>query len=334
MRPSSIKVSSPVPYACGAYVAHKSLEPLIRNYSVTSYNPYWSLFPPAIRRYSDPSADVIHAPIDYAIFSRLHNKPLVSTFHGFVLDPYIYNHVSLLRRIHYQTDLRWFVLQALKYSNAITCVSKYLVQMARDELGYRGDIRVIYNGIDIDKFRPHKKKNSGGGIRVLYCGGPGKRKGADLIPAIMDRTGSEVTFVYTSGLKTDRGFLRHPRANYLGKVSHDGMPELFNDVDVLLFPSFREGFGLAVAEAMACGLPVVTTDCSALPELIDEGRGGYLCAPGASGMFAAKLNLLAQSSQLRREMGEYNRDKVERLFTLAHMARAYQQLFEEVISRK
>jgi len=333
MQHSSIKVSSPVPYACGAYVAHKSLEPVIRNYSVTSYNPYWSLFPPAIRCYSDPSADVIHAPIDYAIFSRLKNRPLVSTFHGFVLDPYIYKNVSILHRTHYQTDLRWFVLQALKYSNAITCVSKYLAQMARAELGYRGDIRIIYNGIDINRFRPFKKESSGKGIKVLYCGGPNRRKGADLIPAIMDLTDPEVTFVYTSGLKTDREFLRHPRINYLGKVSNDEMPELLNDVDVLLFPSLREGFGLAVAEAMACGLPVVATDCSALPELIDEGKGGYLCAPGATEMFAAKLNLLAQSSQLRRAMGDYNRDKVERQFNIAHMGRAYQQLFEEVVSR-
>ena len=57
------------------------------------------------------------------------------------------------------------------------------------------------------------------------------------------------------------------------------MHKVYQQSDILFFPTLREGFGLVVAEAMACGLPVVTTDCSSLPELIDHGKGGYLCEP-------------------------------------------------------
>jgi glycosyltransferase involved in cell wall biosynthesis len=103
-------------------------------------------------------------------------------------------------------------------------------------------------------------------------------------------------------------------------------------MDILLMPTVREGFGLAIAEAMACGLPVVASNCSAIPELIDEGKGGFLCPVGDVDAFAEKINLLADSPILRREMGNYNRAKVEKMFTLDRMASEYQELFEKVLT--
>lgn len=79
---------------------------------------------------------------------------------------------------------------------------------------------------------------------------------------------------------------------------------------------------------------MVATDCSSLPELIDHGKGGFLCPLGDVDAFAEKVNLLAESPALRREMGEYNRAKVERLFTLERMVLEYEELFEKVISEK
>jgi len=98
-----------------------------------------------------------------------------------------------------------------------------------------------------------------------------------------------------------------------------------------LFPTVREGFPLVVAEAMASGLPIVATNCSSLPELVDEGRGGFLCEQGDARAFAQKINLLAESVELRREMGTYNRAKVERQFKLETMVREYRSLFNEVL---
>jgi len=58
-----------------------------------------------------------------------------------------------------------------------------------------------------------------------------------------------------------------------------------------------------------------------------------LCPIGDVDTFAEKINYLADNPQLRREMGEYNRAKVEKMFTLDRMVREYQQLFDEVLSR-
>ncbi|MEI6610843.1 MAG: glycosyltransferase family 4 protein, partial [Deltaproteobacteria bacterium] len=118
----------------------------------------------------------------------------------------------------------------------------------------------------------------------------------------------------------------------LGRISIEDMPKLYRNCNILLFPSVREGFGLAAAEAMSCGIPVVATDCSSLPELIDDGKGGFLCPLGDVDAFADKIRYLAENSQLRREMGDYNRAKVEKMFTLDRMIGQYKELFEEVLS--
>jgi len=198
-----MKISSPVAYGSGAYITHKSLESSVNNYKVYPYHPNWSLFPPAIRYFGDKTADLIHVPVDYAIFSRLPDKPLVSTFHSFVLDRYIHEYASFAQRFHYSTDLKWFILRALKLSNVVTCVSNYLAELIKENLNYNREIRVIYNGIDTNKFFPCKtERNNNKKIKVLFCGDPNRRKGADLIPDILDKTGSNIELVYTSGLRS------------------------------------------------------------------------------------------------------------------------------------
>jgi glycosyltransferase involved in cell wall biosynthesis len=109
------------------------------------------------------------------------------------------------------------------------------------------------------------------------------------------------------------------------------MPNRYRQMDILLMPTVREGFGLAVAEAMACGLPVVASNCSSIPELIDDGKGGFLCPIGDVKAFAEKINLLAESPGLRKEMGQYNRARIEKKFTLERMVKEYQKVFSEVL---
>jgi glycosyltransferase involved in cell wall biosynthesis len=65
--------------------------------------------------------------------------------------------------------------------------------------------------------------------------------------------------------------------------------------------------------------------------LIDHGKGGFLCPLGDVKAFASAINLLAGSPGLRREIGQYNRVRVEEKFTLRRMVAEYQALFEEVL---
>jgi glycosyltransferase involved in cell wall biosynthesis len=115
-------------------------------------------------------------------------------------------------------------------------------------------------------------------------------------------------------------------------VPFEKMPMRYKEMDILVMPTVREGLSLSVLEAMASGLPVVASNCSSLPEQIDDGKGGFLCPVGDAEAFAERINILADSAKLRREMGGYNRAKVEQKFSLEQMVNEYRKLFWEFLA--
>lgn len=82
--------------------------------------------------------------------------------------------------------------------------------------------------------------------------------------------------------------------------------ELCRASDVFCFPSFREGLGLGAIEAMASGLPLVTSNVHGINDYSRDGLTGYRCAPNDVDGFAAGIKCLMESSDLRIAMGEYN----------------------------
>jgi len=321
----------------GAFVIHKLLESRIPGYRIVPYSPYRTLFPPSLLLLGRfQQADLIHTTPDYAYFYARKNIPLILTFHGYSLDRYLQDFSSTLQNIHCQTDLKLFTKLALRKADMITAVSHFTANLVKQEMKPAIDIRVIYNGIDHHMFTPkiQNHKNQSKNINVLFCGKLTRRKGAHWLVPIAERLGQGINILYTSGLQPTGMFLNHPQLRCIGSIPYQQMPDVYQDADMLLFPTVREGFGLAAAEAMACGLPVVATDCSSLPELIDNGKGGFLCPIGDVEAFAEKITFLAENPGLRREMGEYNRAKIEKMFTLDRMVGEYQQLFEEVLSKR
>lgn len=326
-----MRIVSPLASGNGAYVVHKLLESRIPGYKVRGYDPRWTYFPPVLRRFADSRAALVHTTPDYAVFVRSRTAPLVITFHNFVLDAFMRPYSSLAQRLHYRFDLKWWTNMALREARAVTAVSRFTAGMVKRELGYPGNVRVIYNGLDTALFTPRTSPPSASRpLKVLFSGNLTRRKGADLLARIAERVAPNVRILYTLGLRTRKQLAAHPRLECIGAVRYEDMPALYRDVDMLLYPSVREGFGLSVAEAMACGLPVVATECSSLPELVEHGKGGYLCRLGAVDEFARAVNALAESASLRRQMGEFNRARAERDFSLTRMVDEYRALFDEV----
>ena len=290
-----------------------------------------TLFPPVLPFLSRAEKPlVVHTTPDYGLFFGRKGIPLVLTVHHLVLDQYMQKYSTLPQRIHYKTDLRWFTKASIRIATMVTAVSHFTAEMVRKELKYKCSIRVIYNGIDTGRFIPSKKTRHSG-VKVLFSGNPTKRKGFQWLPAIAVRLSEGITINYTQGLQANQVRLRARNVKSLGRIPPKDMPSVYQMSDILLSPTVREGFGLAVAEAMACGLPVVASNCSSIPELVDHGKGGFLCPVGDVDAFAERINILADSPRLRREMGEYNRAKAEKMFTLDRMVDEYKNLFEEVL---
>lgn len=325
------RIISPMPTGNGAYILHKMIDAKIENYRVHGYNPYLTLFPPVLpflTRAEKPLA--VHTTPDYGLFFAGKGVPLVLTVHHLVLDRYMQKYSTLPQRIHYKTNLRWFTKASLKMADVVTCVSRFTAEMVNRELNYQKPIKVIYNGINAGRFIPSKDTRHSG-VKVLFSGNPTKRKGCQWLPAIAEKLSDGVTINYTRGLRANHVRLRAKNVKSLGRIPPKDMPSVYQMSDILLSPTVREGFGLAVAEAMACGLPVVASNCSSIPELVDHGKGGFLCSVGDVEAFAERINILADSPRLRREMGEYNRAKVEKMFTVERMVNEYKDLFEEVL---
>jgi glycosyltransferase involved in cell wall biosynthesis len=258
---------------------------------------------------------------------------MVVSFHNYVLDGWMLPYSSFLQRLHYRTDLRLFTVNALKKAHRVTAVSKFTAGLVRKDLAFLRPIKIIYNGVDSEFFRPKPSPRSDyGEIRVFFSGNLNRRKGAPWLAAIANRLQENVHIYFTHGLRTRNTLPHHDNLKPIGPVPFQEMSTRYHQMDVLLMPTVREGLSLSVLEAMSSGLPVIASDCSSLSEQIDNGRGGFLCPIGDVDAFADRINFLAESPKLRREMGEYNRAKVEKYFTLERMIKEYKNLFEEVLS--
>lgn len=324
-------IVSPMATGNGAYVLHQMLNAHIPDYYVKGYHPYRTFFPLSLFCMAGlKNARMIHTTPDYGIFFYKKTVPLILTVHNYVLDRFMRPYSSFLQNIHYTTDLIWFTKMALEKAHTVTAVSHFAAQMLKKDLHFNKPVKVIYNGIDEDHFKPVSSKSSSKRVLVFFSGNLTSRKGIMWLPEIALKLNPNIHICYTQGLRTKKILPSLPNLIPTGAVPFMDMPYQYQKMDMLIMPTVREGFGLSVAEAMSCGLPVIASHCSSMPELVDHGKGGFLCPIGDIDAFASKINHLADSPAKRKEMGEYNRMKIESMFTLKRMIKDYMTLFESI----
>ncbi len=109
-----------------------------------------------------------------------------------------------------------------------------------------------------------------------------------------------------------RGLAHPDRVELLG--FQEDMPRFFQGLSMLVMPSHAEGFGLAAAEASACGLPVIASRASSLPEIIADGLTGILHPPGQPAALAAAMTELCLDPALCQDMGRAGRRMIQTRF--------------------
>ena len=118
---------------------------------------------------------------------------------------------------------------------------------------------------------------------------------------------------------------------FTGHVPAAEKVDYYRLAEMLVFPSTLEGFGLAVAEAMSCGLPVLVSDRGSLPELVVPAAGGLVADPTDRDAFVRGILTLLGDAAIRRRFGTANRERVERLFRWDVCAAATTRVYEEVL---
>jgi len=105
-------------------------------------------------------------------------------------------------------------------------------------------------------------------------------------------------------------------------------------LDIFIMPSLHEGLGVAALEAMACGLPVVASEIGGLREVVEDGRTGFLVAPGDVRALAGALRSLAHAGQYRIAMGAAARQRAVASFRMELMARRTLELYSQTLKMR
>ena len=209
--------------------------------------------------------------------------------------------------------------------------SEFARRQLASELGVQTDhVSVVPYGVDV-RFVPRPARadlrarhDLGPGPVALFFGGLKSRKNLPLLLDAWARVaplhpgarlliaGGGPLLGRLRALAERRGLAGSVR--FAGYVAEAEKADHFSLGDVFVFPSAMEGFGFAVAEAMASGLPVVASDRGSIPEVLVDGEGGFLCDPTRLELFVNRLDRLLGDSALRAKLGAANAERVDRLF--------------------
>jgi glycosyltransferase involved in cell wall biosynthesis len=237
-------------------------------------------------------------------------------------------------------------------ADALITLTEHMKQKMIELLGReRCDIFVIPNGIDYEFFSSYLGK------RGSVTSEPGNNKKVVLYVGRLDPVKGVRYLVQAMGILRDRG-LRNAKLLivgdgsekkyleelvkklgledyivFVGRVSHDKIPEYMASADLFVLPSLSEGFPNVIIEAMAMGLPIIASRVGGLPWIIKDGVNGFLVEPSNPHEIAEKITFLLINDDLRTYISRRNIEKareysweniikkLEKVYTYTHIAR-------------
>jgi len=218
----------------------------------------------------------------------------------------IYDLIPLLIRERKEIFNKYFKFMmkiALK-SNHLVTVSKSTKKDLINLLNVKKDrISLIYGGVDHKQFYPINKRKKNKKFTLGYIGGLGKRKNIEIILKVAEEFGQENVLFKIAGrgpelnklirLKNKLGL---NNVEFVGFVPEEKLNNFYNSLDVFIFPSLYEGFGLPVLEAMACGVPIIASNRGAIPEIV--GNAGILVNPQSTAQIIGGIKKLMHKKNL------------------------------------
>jgi glycosyltransferase involved in cell wall biosynthesis len=267
--------------------------------------------------------------------------PALVTKHSLVMAP---TRPALINRILLQVEY-WIAKQ---WVDGIIAVS----QASADEIvGLGLPIYVIPSGVDSERWRPDADLRArmrgmlGYGedhIVIGYLSRMVPSKGAAILPNLAERMACLVP--NARFLAIGDGPLRQRLQGEIDKLGLQTIftllgsrpwqdtPAYLNAMDIFVFPSYREAFGLALVEAMSCGLPSVARISAGAKEILSHGESGYLAATDEE--ILHWVIELAQNKALRQAMGSCARLRVQQRYNWKIAAEKTTEVYRELLSRK
>ncbi len=265
------------------------------------------------------------------------DMPIVAHFHSDVVRPL----PAAVRGIYGR-----FLHAFYRRVNCIVVPTPRHIEISKFVPEYRHKCRVVPFGIPIARFEldeaGHKQVDQlrDGPPSVLFVGRLVPYKGVEFLIRALANIKARLWIVGSGPLEDSlRNLVREKgiadRINFLGQVSDDDLVAYYHACDAFVLPSIttQEMFGLVQLEAMACRKPVISTNLpTGVPWVNQHGKTGYTVSPGNSEELAQAIRCVLASRELRQEMGEAGRARVEQQFTSMKMAEAMLQVYQETLS--
>jgi N-acetyl-alpha-D-glucosaminyl L-malate synthase BshA len=235
-------------------------------------------------------------------------------------------------------------LYTIERSDAVTTVSRFLREEVCRTFTCDAPVDVIYNFIDPRDYErlnpaPIRAKFAPNGEKLLIHISnfrPVKRV-RDVVEAFLNLRKQHPVRLVLVGAGPDLPLAQQMihaagadrELTLLGNI--ESVEEVIAACHLMLLPSDSESFGLAALEAMACGVPVISTDVGGVPEVIDHGVTGFLHPVGdVEGMTASATRLLTDEP-FRFEMGKAAKEAAMERFPLGHIIDQYEMLYKRVV---
>jgi glycosyltransferase involved in cell wall biosynthesis len=234
--------------------------------------------------------------------------------------------------------LRDVLVRNMARAARIVVIGSFWRQYLVEGLGIDGrKIAVVANGVPLPDARA-QPVSIDGPCRIVCLGALGRRKGtSDLLQALASPRLRELHWDAVIAGNGDVEAFRTEaaaagladRVTFPGWVGAKEGQALLASAGVFVLPSYNEGLPVAVLEAMASGVPVVTTMVGAIPDLRIDGEAGFLIAPGAIADLADRLATLIQDAALRAQFGTNGRRRIESEYTIGATAIRLAALYRE-----
>jgi glycosyltransferase involved in cell wall biosynthesis len=189
----------------------------------------------------------------------------------------------------------------------------------KEQIG-RDDIAVIPNGIDLDTFYPTNNRPSKPMVGAIGRQNP--IKGLEIFLAAANLLPDDIEIHVLS----DQTLELPPFIQHIKPMHDRSIREFYQSCTVFVFTSSIEGFGLPPLEAMACGTPVITTDCGGVREYANE-QNCILVPPGKPEAIADAVNRLLADERLQKQLRAAGIETAQR-FSLQQVAHQYQRYFD------
>lgn len=221
----------------------------------------------------------------------------------------------------------------------IICPSRWLKDMAEKSYLKDKDIRVIYNGIDTDRFRVHDKADArqrlglpARKVILLFIAKGGIStdiKGGKLIREIftaMDQS-REYYFIIIGG---ERNYETSNWKEVSYIKDHDTLAYYYSAADLFINPTLKDVFGLVAAESISCGTPVITFATGGVPEVVEHMKTGYVADYADVRDLINGIKVFKNNAHLTRDVLVNGHGIIEKKFSLHGMTRKYVDVYNEI----